>query len=291
MVKMEVGDKFGDLTLVNKITRKTWHCSCSCGGSRDIWECDLRNKCYSNCGCSKKNGKAHRLTNERVIEKFKKVHGDTYDYSEVVYTTGDSNVSIGCRTHGMFRQKPRSHSEGIGCPNCALDKISISRTKLQEDVIKDFVKVHGSTYDYSHVIYLNARSKIEIGCKQHGIFTQCPTTHLKGSGCPACAKYGFSADIPEASIYVLSFEDITKIGITSNTIKDRIRTINRSSGFKFKEVYSLQSTGLRCSDAETTLLRELRKIYKQPVDKFDGSTECFYDVDVTALVNRIVDLI
>ena len=46
--------------------------------------------------------------------------------------------------------------------------------------------VHGDEYDYSLVSYINAKTKIEIICKEHGKFLQNPKDHLKGKGCKMC---------------------------------------------------------------------------------------------------------
>ena len=48
-----------------------------------------------------------------------------------------------------------------------------------------FIKKHGYKYDYSLVKYKNNHTKIEIICKEHGVFTQIPNSHLN-NGCPKC---------------------------------------------------------------------------------------------------------
>ena len=59
------------------------------------------------------------LTTEEFIEKARKVHGDTYDYSKVVYTNIDSPVIIICKKHNKFLQIPHNHLNNNGCPDCA----------------------------------------------------------------------------------------------------------------------------------------------------------------------------
>jgi hypothetical protein len=46
---------------------------------------------------------------------------------------------------------------------------------------------HKNKYDYSKVVYVNARTKVVIICPLHGDFQQVPFSHLKGNGCPKCA--------------------------------------------------------------------------------------------------------
>jgi hypothetical protein len=47
-------------------------------------------------------------------------------------------------------------------------------------------EIHGDTYDYSLVNYINNHTKIKIICKKHGVFYQQPRHHLLGGGCKKC---------------------------------------------------------------------------------------------------------
>jgi hypothetical protein len=78
-------------------------------------------------GCKKcaieKRTKQKRLTTEKFIKKAIKKHGDIYDYSLVKY--GKSNkekVKIICSEHGEYKQTPRGHLYGFGCPKCSSSK-------------------------------------------------------------------------------------------------------------------------------------------------------------------------
>ena len=48
-------------------------------------------------------------------------------------------------------------------------------------------KIHKNLYDYSLVQYTGTHTPVSIICKDHGVFNQCPYSHLQGHGCPACA--------------------------------------------------------------------------------------------------------
>lgn len=50
-------------------------------------------------------------------------------------------------------------------------------------------QVHGDTYDYSKVEYVNVFAKVRIICSTHGEFLQVARQHLKGIGCPECTGY------------------------------------------------------------------------------------------------------
>lgn len=49
-------------------------------------------------------------------------------------------------------------------------------------------QLHDNKYDYSKVIYVNSRTKVDIVCPKHGVFKQLPSSHLYGNGCPKCAR-------------------------------------------------------------------------------------------------------
>ena len=67
-------------------------------------------------GCPKCKGR--NLSQKEVIEKFKEVHGDKYDYSKVIFTKIKEKVCIICPKHGEFFQTPQKHLYGRGCPVC-----------------------------------------------------------------------------------------------------------------------------------------------------------------------------
>ena len=46
------------------------------------------------------------------------VHGDKYDYSLVDYKNHTTDITIICKTHGPFNQRPHNHLEGKGCSQC-----------------------------------------------------------------------------------------------------------------------------------------------------------------------------
>lgn len=70
-----------------------------------------------------------KMTTEQFIEKARKIHGDKYNYSEVVYKTTWTPVTIICPEHNKFYQVPHNHLLGSGCPMCGLMK---KVTKNQE---------------------------------------------------------------------------------------------------------------------------------------------------------------
>ena len=124
---------------------------------------------------------------EQTIADFKKFHGDRYDYSRVVYTHSQTKVEIGCEEHGFFWTTPSTHKR-YGCPKCGDDSCARKLRKSLEETTADFRKTHGDRYDYSRVVYTNNRTKVEIGCEEHGFFLQKPQCHKRGQGCPKCSE-------------------------------------------------------------------------------------------------------
>ena len=131
-------------------------------------------------GCPKCFG-FEKLTIDEFIKRSRKVHGEKYDYSLVIYKNKRTKVKIICPIHGVFEQRPDKHFSGSGCPFCAGNN-----KRTIEEFIKKARATHGDKYDYSLVAYKNAKTKIIIICKKHGPFLQLPNTHLRGSGCPKC---------------------------------------------------------------------------------------------------------
>ena len=133
-------------------------------------------KCYDD-----RRGNALRRSLEDVIADARKTHGNKYDYSKITdYKNGHTKVSIICPIHGEFEMTMNHHINGQGCPRCA------GKYKTTEEVIKEFIKVHGDEYDYSKVEYKGRTVPVCIICPKHGEFLQTPDNHLEGKGCPKC---------------------------------------------------------------------------------------------------------
>lgn len=123
------------------------------------------------------------------IRKALKVHGDRYDYSNVVYVKNKVYVEIICKVEGHepFPQKPNNHLQKQGCPICGKEKQAKNHTLTTKEFIERANEVHGiGTYDYSKVNYINMYTDVIITCPIHGDFPQEPLNHLSGRGCKLC---------------------------------------------------------------------------------------------------------
>ena len=143
--------------------------------------------------CIKLNLKKNMtFTKELFIKKAKEVHGDDkYDYSQVNYIDSQTNIILICKTHGCFAQIPNNHLRGKGCKKCANKLNAEKRKKPNEQFILEAENIHKDEnnipiYDYSEVNYISTHEKVNIICKIHGSFEQCPSDHLSGRGCNGC---------------------------------------------------------------------------------------------------------
>ena len=66
-----------------------------------------------------------RLKLPEVIERFKSVHGYTYDYSKVKYVNNKTKFIIICKKHGEFIIEFHKHLK-LGCNKCHLEKMALT---------------------------------------------------------------------------------------------------------------------------------------------------------------------
>lgn len=129
-----------------------------------------------------------RLTTETFIQKAIEKHGDTFDYSKVVYIKSSTKIIIICKTHGEFLQRPGGHLYGDKCVKCKQQKFidKYAQQATTETFIEKSIRKHGEKYEYSRVDYKNCDTPVEIICQTHGSFLQVPENHVQGNGCPKC---------------------------------------------------------------------------------------------------------
>jgi protein-arginine kinase activator protein McsA len=117
-----------------------------------------------------------------VIQKFHRIHGDLYDYSETEYISSKHKLKIICNVHGAFWQLPSDHKNGRGCPTCNGNKEKISQEEFKERVYN----AHGTFYDISKAVYKNKKTPVKVICPFHGEFWKSPRELWLGRGCRQC---------------------------------------------------------------------------------------------------------
>ena len=141
-------------------------------------------------GCGKC---ANEKTKERMSipwniykEDLQKIHNNKYNYSKVIWKGVDIDIIVECPTHGEFEIRPADHKRVRGCHSC-LKEIFVPHNKLDtQKFIEKSIEIRGNKYDYTKSIYIDAKTKLIIICKEHGEFEQTPNSHLNGNGCRKC---------------------------------------------------------------------------------------------------------
>lgn len=231
------------------------------------------------------------LTQQKYIEKATIIHKGKYDYSEIVYINGKTLLLLMCPIHKKsFTTTAENHTHNKGgCSICRYDKASEKQAGSKESFIKRATNMYGDSFDYSNVVYKTAKVKINIKCREHNCeFSQTPDKHFSGNGCGVCVKNGYNKS-KNGFLYVLSCKNLIKIGITNREVSLRELAISKSSKKKFEIILKIKfSDGSVPMNVETELLKSLRVSHRQPTDVFDGSTECFLDLNIDYLTAKIV---
>lgn len=132
-----------------------------------------------------------RLTTEEFVKRATELYGDRYDYSGSVCSSAGEPINVRCPKHDVvFSVKASYHlNKQQGCPKCKTEKMRSLHQIDTPEFIKRATVIHGDTYDYSRVKYVNAQEKVEIICRTHGSFWMTPNNHTNKAnkcGCPTC---------------------------------------------------------------------------------------------------------
>jgi hypothetical protein len=232
-----------------------------------------------------------KLTTDVFIEKAKRVHGsDTYDYTLTDYKYSNEHITIICKIHGEFKQKPHYHLSGNGCSLCGVIKFKYKKTISDEYALKRLIDVHGDTYDYSLFIYKGIDHKIDIICKKHGVFSAIYRNHYYSkTGCYHCQfntkeEYITKLNLIHNNIYDYSLVEYIKLS-------DKVKIICKIHGV-FCQRLSAHLDGQKCPSCISTssyeenkwldslniqtLLRQYKIMPRFIVDGYDPSTNTIY---------------
>lgn len=146
----------------------------SCSGTTETY---FRTHLDSKNGCRLCAGN-YKTTEEWLKYGVYPIHGDLYGYEKVVYKGAKKNVTLWCKTCSKYFEKQAYLfvSKKSGCNHTV---------QSLEEFISKAEKTHGKRYDYSRSVYVNAKTKVIIGCSKHGDFLQTPNNHYS-FGCQKC---------------------------------------------------------------------------------------------------------
>lgn len=215
------------------------------------------------------------------IQKANQIHNSKYDYSLVQYENSQTPVKIIDPEYGVFKQTPSSHLIGSESPWRA----NIATSEKQQLTLDEFIAkaevIHNHFYNYSKVEYKGYYEEITIIDPEFGEFKVKPSSHLKGTGHPNRAIFGFNPHLP-AILYYLKVQNGKgyKIGITNRTVAERF--VGENDKIEVIQTWYFES-GLDAREKEQSILKENQNyIYKGDSLLSSGNTEIF-DRDILSL--------
>ena len=224
------------------------------------------------------------------------------NYDNIVYNGNKGKVlNILCNKHSIYfncNYEARDHKKGKGI-FCSVCKEDAEIKKQQENSslwVKRFKQKHGETYDYSSFVYKGSNINSKFLCKEHGIFEQTPTNHLKATfGCQKCgaeASNGFGkaaytkvCNSRESELYLVKVFNETevfyKVGITVEGVESRFKNRKRLLDYNFEVIKTIKGAPKDIWDLEQKIHKEFKYTeYKYyPVNEFQGYTECYNSVE------------
>lgn len=232
-----------------------------------------------------------RLSNSSFKKQAEKLHGSLYNYDSVQFLNREDKVDIRCDQHGMFSISVKSHLNGNGCTKCSLERRSNYKRKKLDVFIEEAKQVHGTKFNYEHVIYKNAHTKVIIECPIHGSIQITPCHHLRGQGCKLCSylKTAFDARYlitTPAKLYYIKIESngntYYKIGVTGKDVATRFKEdIKKGVKITILKVWDYNQ-GNTAYYRENVLLKKFGVHISQDDPLLNGNTEVF-DKDVLKL--------
>jgi len=229
--------------------------------------------------------KPFTLTKEIFLAKAKELYGDSVDYSKVNFVDSNTPVTLICKKHGEYEQKPHNHLRNKGCKQCAIENMSNSKKLTTEEFIKRARAKHGDKYDYSKVVYTIGSDYTDIVCSEHGIFKQRADSHLYGYGCPKCGvekvhkpKINTNEFIEKARFKHGDKYDYSLVDYKGSGTNNKVKIICPKHGiFEQNTTTHLSGTGCpRCSIEnrripKTSTSEFIEKAKAKHGDKFDYS--------------------
>lgn len=122
---------------------------------------------------------------EEFITALKRIHGEFYNTSKVVYKRSDQNIILECPLHGEFSIRPAMILNGGKCPQCYKDSKKVTP---EEFIFRIQEHTNLKHLDFSKTKYLNSKTPVTVTCPVHGDFKKNPDSLYLGRGCPDCKK-------------------------------------------------------------------------------------------------------
>lgn len=158
----------------------------------------------------------------------------------------------------------------------------------KEQYIKSCIDKHGDIYDYSLVEYNGVRSKINIICKEHGVFLKNAKSHKEGQGCPKCSgdfgltKNDFIIKYGRRDYDYSLLEDTFKI-------KSIIRIIKKENNLIYQQWADHHKRGINPTKIEAkSLVYKLLEIHNSKY-KYIIEKETYYSTDKIKIIDNLTN--
>ena len=197
-------------------------------------------------------------------DDFRKVHGDKYDYSKVVFFNSRTPIVIICQEHGPFTQRARDHKRGQGCRKCFAKSNGNSRTKPIEMVIKELKDIKKFEYpNIGSITSIKSHDKILTKCVECGnekYHKVCDVTSGH-AGCIPCSNNvkKWAAERYEnkkTTLYFIRINDLYKVGLTRKSVASRYYK-------ELQEGYTIEVLFTITYDNGTEAFKEEQRILKE----------------------------
>lgn len=247
-------------------------------------------------GCRKcfndKNSKTFKLSTDEVLFRLKKIYKDEYVYPDFSFNNLKDKFTVICQKHGEFLIPIEYHLRGSSCPLCRVRQMHTTNSYISKAS-----EIHNNKYNYSKTKYINSDSKIDIICKEHGLFKQRASSHLAGRGCSKCHNRNFTKENwcsiamknKKATLYIINCyndcENFIKIGITSNSVKYRFSS--DKIPYNYNVIKIIHSNPEHIWDTEEYIHNNFKKYSYKPLIRFNGFTECYDKNILSSLYDKL----
>lgn len=131
------------------------------------------------------------------------------------FQTNANNLEVICPIHGKTTTRVKYLIEKGICSKCGkAEGIKVNQSSNTTEFVTKASRLHD--YDFSKVVYINAKTKVNVICPTHGEFRITPNNLLSGKGCNTCKnslkqiqrkgkKFKVQGYEPQALDYMLSF--------------------------------------------------------------------------------------
>lgn len=164
----------------------------------------------------------------------------------------------------------------------------------QEQVILQFIEVHGEAFDYGKVVYVDTHTPVEVYCKKHDFtFFPTPKNHKKGAKCTHCgresqiekAKKPKEKFIEDAIRLYNDKDDFTLVDYSNN--KNEVTLVCKHHGeFKVRPDQYLRGRGCKeCVKKKTK--SNNKELFIQEAIKIYGDKDDYTDTKILSSQEKI----